>query len=176
MKKIIVFILTLVLAAAVFSACQTAQKASSDSSQSSETSTTLPNPFTEYESWDKLLTAAGESYEKPTALPEGYTEKEYTIMNSNDSSSFAQITYINAEEKELTYRVSATISVTELNGDSNQYTDQKTLTVGDLTVSYQGNDSTASVATWKNASMNFCIMSQEALTEQQLSDMISSIK
>ena len=153
---------------------ESSKETSTASSESSKSE--IANPFVVYDSWEKLTTAAGVTYPEPATLPEGYTTKEISLMESGNK--FGQIIYTSKTDAsaEITYRVSNTVTAAELNGDNNTYADKKTITVGDISVSCQGTDGKFSVATWTNGEFNYCIMSATPLTENQLTEIISGIK
>lgn len=166
MKQIVSFILTGVVILSIFAGC--GQKPDDNPNEDVE----IPNPFTSYETLDDAKKDFGADFLVPEALPDGFSQSSISIAKSQDST-FAQIIYSSGEGK-ITYRVGE--GSQELNGDFNQYDNQQTILVGDLSIETNGNGDTISNASWENDGYSYWISASPALTLPEFTSLVESIK
>lgn len=136
--------------------------------KTADDSVQIPNPFTEYKTIESAKSKLSFNAPVPTALPGGYTP-DYIAVMGND---FLQISYKNGDN-EIFYRTAK--GSDDISGDYNLYNDIKTVKIGDIEVTVRRSEKTLS-AVWTNNDLTFSLYSNTALTDKDLSDIISNIK
>ena len=153
--------LALVLSACVllaFAACarQPQPAISTDTQQ-------IPNPWTDYASLDEAEAAAGFDLAIPDAV-DGCSEKQFRAMDA-DGDKMIEVIYASGEDEIA--RIRKAPGAEDISGDCNVYADKKTVEVGGVSVSVEGNGDVRK-ATWSKDGFAFSLTSEKGLTEAQL--------
>lgn len=130
--------------------------------------TQIPNPFTEYKTIDEALKAVNFNALYPVNVPEGYEVSDIFVM----SGEMLQIVYKNADN-EIMYRTQK--GTEDISGDYNTFKSTQALKVGDITASVRTSDNGMSVI-WTSNGLTYSVYSDKALTNENISSIISSIK
>ena len=120
----------------------------------------IPNPLTEHADIASLETAVGFKLRCP-ALPEGYRADSFIDI----SGTLAEVFYV-SDKDTVVFRMEKGDSA-DISGDYNVYADKKTVEVGGVSVSVEGNGDVRK-ATWSKDGFAFSLTSEKGLTEAQL--------
>lgn len=120
----------------------------------------IPNPLTEHADIASLETAVGFKLRCP-ALPEGYRADSFIDI----SGTLAEVFYV-SDKDTVVFRMEKGDSA-DISGDCNVYADRKTVEVGGVSVSVEGNGNVRK-ATWSKDGFAFSLTSEKGLTEAQL--------
>ena len=120
----------------------------------------IPNPLTEHADIASLETAVGFKLRCP-ALPEGYRADSFIDI----SGTLAEVFYV-SDKDTVVFRMEKGDSA-DISGDCNVYADKKTVEVGGVSVSVEGNGDVRK-ATWSKDGFAFSLTSEKGLTEAQL--------
>lgn len=120
----------------------------------------IPNPLTEHADIASLETAVGFKLRCP-ALPEGYRADSFIDI----SGTLAEVFYM-SDKDTVVFRMEKGDSA-DISGDCNVYADKKTVEVGGVSVSVEGNGDVRK-ATWAKDGFAFSLTSEKGLTEAQL--------
>ena len=145
---------------------------SSDTDKSaSGGSAQIPNPFTECDTVEDAEKVAGFDITVPENIPEGY-ELDFVNAAEND---LLQISYKDGDDNQILLRKGA--GSDDISGDYNEYTDNNTVSVGDLSVTMRGNSGTVSVAVWTSGDYTYAIdMTGAGLSSDTVSALVSGLK
>ena len=64
----------------------------------------------------------------------------------------------------------------DVSGDYNSYSEVHSLNIGDLQITVKGENHMIYVATWTDGSYSFAITTNNALSEEQIADIIKQVK
>lgn len=120
----------------------------------------IPSPLTEHADIASLETAVGFKLRCP-ALPEGYRADSFIDI----SGTLAEVFYV-SDKDTVVFRMEKGDSA-DISGDCNVYVDKKTVEVGGVSVSVEGNGDVRK-ATWSKDGFAFSLTSEKGLTEAQL--------
>lgn len=120
----------------------------------------IPSPLTEHADIASLETAVGFKLRCP-ALPEGYRADSFIDI----SGTLAEVFYV-SDKDTVVFRMEKGDSA-DISGDCNVYADKKTVEVGGVSVSVEGNGDVRK-ATWSKDGFAFSLTSEKGLTEAQL--------
>lgn len=120
----------------------------------------IPSPLTEHADIASLETAVGFKLRCP-ALPEGYRADSFIDI----SGTLAEVFYM-SDKDTVVFRMEKGDSA-DISGDYNVYADKKTVEVGGVSVSVEGNGDVCK-ATWSKDGFAFSLTSEKGLTEAQL--------
>lgn len=120
----------------------------------------IPSPLTEHADIASLETAVGFKLRCP-ALPEGYRADSFIDI----SGTLAEVFYM-SDKDTVVFRMEKGDSA-DISGDYNVYADKKTVEVGGVSVSVEGNGDVRK-ATWSKDGFAFSLTSEKGLTEAQL--------
>lgn len=129
----------------------------------------IPNPIESWETAEELSQAVGFEVLLPTQLPEGYQLEELSSINRQ----MAEARY-SSDAGSIVYRVSAELE--EVSGDYAQHSQQTEITVGELSVTLQGDGEGWVTATWTNGDLHCALLAQPGQTEEALCAIIASIQ
>ena len=120
----------------------------------------IPSPLTEHADIASLETAVGFKLRCP-ALPGGYRADSFIDI----SGTLAEVFYV-SDKDTVVFRMEKGDSA-DISGDCNVYADKKTVEVGGVSVSVEGNGDVRK-ATWSKDGFAFSLTSEKGLTEAQL--------
>lgn len=120
----------------------------------------IPSPLTEHADIASLETAVGFKLRCP-ALPEGYRADSFIDI----SGTLAEVFYV-SDKDIVVFRMQKGDSA-DISGDCNVYADKKTVEVGGVSVSVEGNGDVRK-AKWSKDGFAFSLTSEKGLTEAQL--------
>ncbi|MFV0239795.1 MAG: DUF4367 domain-containing protein [Lacrimispora sphenoides] len=132
----------------------------------------IPSPWIGFETIADAEKFAGFTVILPSKMPEGYASKTIEAVE-NDS---VQVFYDNGDN---TITIRKAKGNKDISGDYNEYSENKTLTVGSLEVSTRGNNGKVNVATWVDGEYTYAVFvgfGEAGLDAAALSDMISGIR
>lgn len=170
MKKLIALTLCAVMALS-FAACSNDKPEAKDDPQKQTSNVEIPSPWVDCETIADAEKLAGFTVILPKTIPDGYTQK--TIEAVKDD--MVQIIYENGENQ-LVFRQAK--GSDDISGDSTEYKENSTLTIGTLKVTTKGNGGKINLATWVNGEYSFAISANlggKGLDSQAINDMISSM-
>ena len=170
MKKFIAIILGAALALSL-AACGSAEQPSEPLIGGEETET-IANPFTDYETLADAIAAAGFDITVPDHI-DGYGEQFYRVMDA-DGETMIELIYANGDEHEV--RIRKASGSDDISGDYNDYTQEQTLTVGELEVMAKGNDDTFNLATWTCDGYTYSVYASSGMSSDALAALIADIQ
>lgn len=140
----------------------------------------IANPFTACETVQEAIKIAGFEFEAPDSI-EGYGSKKIQAIENQ----LIEIIYFSREDnsaKDKNYSVSKVMRIRksvgseDISGDYNSYGQIKTVTVGGLSVTVKGNEATVNTAVWTDGGYSFAVVSEEAISEEKMSEIIQQVK
>lgn len=141
-----------------------------DKSASGE-SAQIPNPFIDCDTVEDAEKVAGFDITVPEDIPEGY-ELDYISAIENN---LIQINYKDKDGCEILLRKGA--GSDDISGDYNEYAENNTVSVGDLSVIMRGNSGTVSVATWTSGDYTYAVdMTGAGLSADAVSALVGGLK
>ena len=141
MKKLVAIMLSAVMVLS-FTAC-TKQSAKSQTA----------NPFVDCKTLKDAEETAGFPVTAPQKIPKGYTLSLIQAIKGD----LVQIIYKNGENEIVFRQGKDSQGNGDISGDYNEYNENDTIMVGDLTVSIRGNDGKVNNAVWTNGEYAFSI-------------------
>jgi len=145
---------------------------SMDSNKETDIAIGMPNPFKECISLQDAEKQAGFKLTLPEKMPEGYSQNVIKTIKKE----MVQVLYENGEKEILIRKAKGN---DDISGDYNEYSENKTVTVGSLQISTRGNNGKVSVATWVDSEYTYSIsvgFEEEGLDATVISDMVSGIR
>ncbi len=127
----------------------------------------MPNPFVEYATVAEAVKAAGFDMEAPEAL-EGYGEKMIQVMNGK----MIQIIFLDGEDRVFFRKAKGS---DDISGDYNEYSQTRSVTVGDYTVTVKGDDDLVKVAMWTYDGCTYAVMTDKPMSVEKISDLIGQV-
>lgn len=170
MKKNIVFVLCTIMALST-AACSY-KVTGKDSVVSNEQSAQMPNPFIDCETLEKAEQLAGFEISLPEKMPEGFTQSAILAIENE----MIEIDYVNGDYKVY---IRKAVGNEDVSGDYNEYKEQNTIQIGNLTVTTKGSDGAINVAIWNDGDYTYAIganMGVKGIDSSVVTDMINSIK
>ena len=111
--------------------------------------TQIPNPFTDCDTLADAAARAGFDIIVPDSV-EGYEDRVITAIENE----MIQVMYLHGED-EICVRKAA--GEEDCSGDYNEYSEEKTVTVGDREVTLRGNNGKVMVAVWSEGGYSYSI-------------------
>lgn len=127
----------------------------------------IPNPITEYKTAEDAEKAISFKAKLPSKLPDGYKMSFISVISGETLNIF----YSNGTN-EICYRMAK--GNEDISGDYNVYKTKNEVTVNGLNVTLRENGETSG-AVWTNDGYSFSLFCKKALTEKEMTDIISSI-
>ena len=127
----------------------------------------IGNPFVDYETLADAAKAAGFELKAPESL-EGYDEHIVQVMNGK----MIQEIFRSGEDRLL---IRKQAGAEDISGDYGTYDNIRDVKAGDLTVNFRGNGNSVNTAIWTKDGYSFAVMSDKAMTEQAMKDLIAEI-
>lgn len=127
----------------------------------------IPNPITEYKTVEDAEKAISFKAKLPSKLPDGYKMSFISVISGETLNIF----YSNGTN-EICYRMAK--GNEDISGDYNIYKTKNEVTVNGLKVTLRENGETSG-AVWTNDGYSFSLFCKKALTEKEMTDIISSI-
>ncbi|MEK3899286.1 MULTISPECIES: hypothetical protein [unclassified Paenibacillus] len=132
----------------------------------------IPSPFHKFNTLAKAEAFADLTLTLPDKMPAGYTQELIEAVEKD----MIQVIYQTANEQ-LTIRKAK--GNEDISGDYNEYSESKSLTVGDKKVATKGNNGNIQVATWTEGEYSYSITASSggvALDAAAISTMIEAIR
>ncbi|MEA4813954.1 MAG: hypothetical protein VB112_03460 [Oscillospiraceae bacterium] len=131
----------------------------------------IPNPFIDCETVEDAEKVAGFDITVPEDISEGYDLDYISAIKNN----LLQINYKDKDGNEILLRKGA--GSDDISGDYNEYAENNTVSVGDLSVTMRGNSGTVSVATWTSGDYTYAIdMTGAGLSTDAVSALVGGLK
>lgn len=111
--------------------------------------TQIPNPFIDCDTLADAAALAGFEITVPDSV-DGYEERAITAMEND----MIQVLYLHGDD-EICIRKAA--GEEECSGDYNEYSEEKTVTVGDREITLRGNNGRVMVAVWTEGGYSYAI-------------------
>ena len=187
MKKLLIFTVTaamlLSLAACAQSAKpaakpnQPAQTETADSKNAqAETAETenvqIPNPWTDYDSKDDAVQAAGFDLTVPDEIS-GCSEKSYRVLSAEGDVMF-EIIYASGEDE--TARICKAPGADDVSGDYNEYAETETVDAGGVSVTMKGENGLVKLAVWTNGDYSYVLSVESGLSQNDMAALVSNIQ
>lgn len=128
---------------------------------------TAPN-IVEYTSRAELSSAVGFDVKEVREVPFEIEHVEYVAFDQ-----MAQITYVGKSDS-LSFRMAE--SRDDISGDYNVYEDVKVYTLDDRNITIKGNDSLYYLAVWEDDKFSYALQLENAISEEELMDIIQPMK
>ena len=132
-----------------------------------ETNVQIPNPFSDYGSLADATKAVGFDMTAPDAV-DGYGEKLIQVMNNE----MIQVIFLNGDSRLFLRKAAGN---EDISGDYNTYAETQTVTIGDNSVTMKGNNGTISLAIWTNNGYTYAVTSDEAMSVEAMTALVSQI-
>lgn len=132
----------------------------------------IPSPFHEFSTLAEAETFAGFKMTLPANMPAGYTQQLIEAVEKD----MIQVIYQTGNEQLMIRKANGN---KDISGDYNEYSESKSLTVGDKKVATKGNNGSIQVATWTEGEYSYSIRSNSdgvALDAATVSTMIEAIR
>jgi hypothetical protein len=132
----------------------------------------IPSPWIDFDTIADAEKLAGFPLTLPSKIPEGYTQKTIEAVENQS----LQVIYENDENGIAIRKAKGS---EDISGDYNEYSENKTLTVGNLQVSTKGNNGKVNVATWVDGEYTYAVSvcsGEAGFDAAVISDMISGIR
>ena len=151
MKKMMMMVMTLVLAAGMTACAATAQNDTAQYESVVETEETgmydqIANPWSEYATVSEAGDAAGIAFNAPEKLD------DMDISCIQAMNGLAEVRY-GTDEAGITYRKGA--GTDDISGDYNEYTEISDVTISDAAVTLRGNDGKVFSAIWNDGANSY---------------------
>ena len=127
----------------------------------------IPNPFVDYDSLAEAAEAAGFDMIAPETM-EGYSEKIIQVMNSK----MIQVIFLNGDSRLFLRKAAGS---EDISGDYNVYAETQTATFGDYSVTMKGDDGRISLAIWTDNGYTYAVTSDETMSVEDMSTLVSLI-
>ncbi|WP_085832284.1 DUF4367 domain-containing protein [Clostridium merdae] len=125
-----------------------------------------PNPFAPAKTLEDTEKLALFSVTLPEKMPEGYSQKSIDGIEKE----LIQFTFSNGENSIVMRKAKGS---EDISGDYNEYSEKKTLTVGDVSVAIKGKDGMVNVATWVNDKFSYSITADKGLDTKTLGYLVN---
>ncbi len=168
MKKIISLILCFAIVFSMTSCNENNTKESSKTNSGDTKPVEIPNPFTECDTISDAEKLTGFTFTVPESI-ENYGNPKIRVINNE----IIEIMFINENDDKITFRKAQTND--DISGDYNNYTDEKSITVGDKTVTLKGNDGKIMTSVWKYDNFSYSV-STVGISEEEMKNFIDICK
>lgn len=111
--------------------------------------TQIPNPFIDCDTLADAAALAGFDITVPDSV-DGYEERAITVMEND----MIQVLYLHGDDEICVRKATGE---EECSGDYNEYSEEKTMTVGDKEVTLRGNNGKVMVAVWTEGGYSYSI-------------------
>ena len=129
----------------------------------------IPNPFTDYQTVEEAQKALSFTAKVPGSLPDSYRFDAVQLLGND----FIQVFYKNGDH-EILYRMAK--GDEDISGDYNVYTDVKTVTVGDVSVTVRRGGEHTTGAIWTDQGYSFSVYADSDLTEDAVLAIVKSVR
>ena len=174
MKKVFAFVLTAAVLLSL-AACSTAAKTdrvdeTPAAEQTQTDNTQIPNPWTDYDSLDEAIAAAGFDCTIPDAI-DGCSEKAFRVLDA-DGETMLEVIYADGETEIA--RVRKAPGTEDISGDYNTY-DAQDIAVGDMSVTMKSADGLVKLAIWQDGGYTYAVSVEAGLSADAMAELVSQI-
>ena len=174
MKKVFAFVLTAAVLLSL-AACSTAAKTdradeTPAAEQTQTDNTQIPNPWTDYDSLDEAIAAAGFDCTIPDTIG-GCSEKAFRVLDA-DGETMLEVIYADGETEIA--RVCKAPGTEDISGDYNAY-DAQDVAVGDVTVTMKSADGLVKLAIWQDGGYTYAVSVEAGLSTDAMAELVSQI-
>ncbi len=128
----------------------------------------IANPFTDHETMALAEQAAGFTMDLPERM-EGYGERLIQTMDGR----MIQVIYLQGESR-LFLRKAA--GAGDISGDHTGYPEMRSVRVGKCQVTMKGSGGRVKNAVWSSGGYAYAVMSDEALTYEEMKGLVSEVR
>ncbi len=176
MKKVFAFVLTAAVLLSL-AACSTAAKTdradeTPAAEQTQTDNTQIPNPWTDYDSLDEAIAAAGFDCTIPDTIG-GCSEKAFRVPDA-DGETMLEVIYADGETEIA--RVRKAPGTEDISGDYNTYAEQTELTSGDAAVTMKGADGLVQLAIWQADGYTYAVSVENGLTADAMAELVAQVR
>ncbi len=168
MNKKLILVLSLFLLAGCSSNVKTETTKKENETKKEET-TTIANPFKDCDSLEDAAKIAGFELSCPDTVMESDS-----ILIQAVENDMIQVIYYQGEDEVL--RIRKSNSNEDITGDYNEYSEEVDQDIDGISVHLKGEDGEYSTISWTSDDYQYCILSSTALSVEDVSNLISSIK
>ncbi len=180
MKKLLIFTVTaamlLSLAACAQSAKPAAEPEKPAQTEQAETTDTknvqIPNPWTDYDSKDDAVQAAGFDLTVPDEIS-GCSEKSYRVLSAAGDVMFESI-YASGEDE--TARIRKAPGADDVSGDYNEYAETETVDAGGVSVTMKGENGLVKLAIWTNGDYSYALSVENAIGQSDMAALVANVQ
>lgn len=174
MKKVFAFVLTAAMLLSL-AACSTAAKTdrvdeTPAAEQTQTDNTQIPNPWTDYDSLDEAIAAAGFDCTIPDTIG-GCSEKAFRVLDA-DGETMLEVIYADGETEIA--RVRKAPGTEDISGDYNTY-DEQDIAVGDMSVTMKSADGLVKLAIWQDGGYTYAVSVEAGLSADAMAELVSQI-
>lgn len=175
MKKVFAFVLTAAVLLSL-AACSTAAKTdradeTPAAEQTQTDNTQIPNPWTDYDSLDEAIAAAGFDCTIPDTIG-GCSEKAFRVPDA-DGETMLEVIYADGETEIACVRKAP--GTEDISGDYNAY-DEQDVAVGDVTVTMKSADGLVKLAIWKDGGYTYAVSVEAGISADAMAELVSQIR
>lgn len=179
MKQRVIAGIICLLMMGLAAACGTAsaEEAQTTGAEETEEIIGMPNPFEEVDTLKEAAEKAGFEISVPDA-PSEYPDRIIRVIEGE----MIEVVYAdNAKTTEDAvyegFRIRKAAGTDDVSGDYNDYADEKTVTVGEYSVTLRGDGETWAVAVWTSNGYSYAVDAQDnPLTEEAMTELIDAVK
>ena len=180
MKKLTSMLLALALVLSLAACAQSAKPAAEPEkpaqTEQAETTDTenvqIPNPWTDYNSKDDAVQAAGFDLAVPDDIS-GCSEKSYRVLNAEGDVMF-EIIYASGEDE--TARIRKAPGADDVSGNYNEYAETETVDVGGVRVTMKDENGLVKLAVWTNGDYSYVLSVESGLSQSDMAALVSNIQ
>ena len=132
----------------------------------------IPNPWTDYDSKDDAVQAAGFDLTVPDEIS-GCSEKSYRVLSADGDVMF-EIIYASGEDE--TARICKAPGANDVSGNYNEYAETETVDVGGVRVTMKGENSLVKLAIWTNGDYSYVLSVESGLSQNDMAALVSNIQ
>ena len=134
--------------------------------------TQIPTPWTEYASLAEAQAAAGFDLTLP-AQPDGYTQADFQVLAGDETILQAAF---RTEDDQLQLSIRKAPGTDDISGNYNVYSVDETVTVDGTDVTVKGNEDGYHLAIWTANGYTYAISSDDALTQDALTQLAAAVR
>jgi hypothetical protein len=132
----------------------------------------ISNPWVKVESVAAAKNKTGENFRVPTQLPEGYMEKEVSVMDD----WLIEIVY-EKDGDQLIYRVGAMVAgQKDISGIQEEYEDTQALQVEDMDVIVSGDGHSVALTTWEAKDYAYSLYATPGLNQEEIEKIVTGVQ
>lgn len=164
MKRKVTLIILCVVVMLTMAACSKETETSPDTTNNAE----IANPIVEHAALEEAIETAGFDFAVPDTI-DGYGSRKIMTIDKKT----IQVVY-SGEKERLTVRKAEGNG--DISGDYNVYSENNVISVDGIEITLKGNEGEANTAVWADNGYSFSITSEDAMSRDEIIELIRIIK